>query len=511
MIEITGSDLTLSALAEVARGAKIQIPDSAQTRVQQKHRTMLTYASDGNPVYGLNRGVGFNKDKNLANIDEGSFDDNNSRAVNRRLIYSHCVSFGDYCEPKTARAIAAAKLNTLVKGYSGVHPRVPEAIVELLNVGVAPALPSRGSIGDSDITVLAHLGLCLMGEGEFWRESKIVPAQKVLDTTAFEPVDLVAKDALAIMSSNAFSNARAGLVSRNLNKLIEVSELTGALSLEALHGNTEPFDEEVSAITDNTGQQESAGRIRDHLTGSFLWEDPQESLQDPLSFRCLASINGSCRDQFNQLKNALHTQLNASEDNPAVLDDRVSPTGNFQNMSWTPRLSALLESVAHAAGLSARRIRHVIDPHYRDLEYGLPPDENNFGLATLPYSAVYLEREIRSRTGTEAHSFQSLAQGIEDHASGAPFIVENAYSILEDWKYLLGIEALAAAHALECSQQTIPNDLGETTTEAYTIIRNYSDPITEDRILTEEIEKLAAEVVPELMDLTCNSRDTGCG
>lgn len=479
-VSIDGVSLSLEDVRKVVGGETVRLTEKTEKRIRDKHRTLVDYASD-NPVYGLNRGVGA---KRHLEVGDGSGDEDfqgsKSQVLNRELIHSSCVSIGDPCTVDETRAILVAKLNTLAMGYAGARLALVEKLVWMLNHNVLPVLPSEGSLGDADFTILAHVGLGLLGEGEFWVDEELKSSGFVVRETAFEPIELKAKDGLAVMSSNDFSNGLSALRVAEFREFVALSEVIGALSLEALNGNAEPLQEVTNDLTEKQGQRESAERLRAHLSGSFIMRREQApSLQDPLSFRCMTQVFGAFRENLSHVENRLEDQLNSSEDNPAVVGESVLPTGNFQNLHWVLPFRGLLESICHLTRTAARRADHVLDPHYRDLEYGVPDEGRNFGFNSVPNTIHYLEEKVRSLANLQPPAFLPAARGIEDHASGGPQVLDRAENAVKYAKKLIGLEAAVAVRVLKHSEHSDPRNLGDRTSAIFRSISSRIEDLSD--------------------------------
>jgi histidine ammonia-lyase len=359
-VVLTGRDLAVDDLVRVARGlAPVRPEAAALERVARAHHLLLLAAERGVPIYGLNRGVGIDRDKQI--FRAGELDPAARRAserFNRNLLLAHSAGIGPDAPLEHVRAALLARVNTMLYGATGAQPAVAQMYLEFLNRRIHPVLPSRGSIGEADIDILAHVGLAMLGEGDVMYEGRRVRAGDALREAGLVPIAPFAKDGLSIFSSNAYAAGMAALLVHDARRLLDAGEVVAAMSLEGLNGNVSPLLEPVQALRPYPEQAAAAQRIRGVLDGSYLWRpDPGRPLQDPLSFRTMSQVYGSAREQLQALERAIAIQLNSSDDNPAVVLDAtpdraappavrayyvregdlkgaVIPSANFEPMSW---------------------------------------------------------------------------------------------------------------------------------------------------------------------------------
>jgi histidine ammonia-lyase len=290
-VSLDEKSLTIEQVIQVAaQFTPVAIAPSAMERVGRSFQLVLAAAEQGIPIYGVNRGVGQNKDKA---IFSGALDAEQRKAslrFNANNLRATSAGAGPDAPEIEVRAAMLIRLNTMLVGQSGAQPRVAELYRDFLNHGIHPVLPTRASVGEADITILAHIGLAMMGEGEVIYGGHRMPAAQALAEAQVEPLQPFAKDSLAIMSSNAYAAAVAVLALHDAEALLSLSPKVFALSLEALNGNVSPFLESVHSVRAYATQGKVAAAIRHQLEGSFLWSrDDKRALQDPLSYRTASS------------------------------------------------------------------------------------------------------------------------------------------------------------------------------------------------------------------------------
>ncbi len=513
---LTGRDLTI---ADVARVARDQLPVRAEPaaleRVARSHRLLLLAAKQGLPIYGLNRGVGIDRDKQVFRASE--LDPEARRAserFNRNLLYAHSAGIGPAAPEDHVRAAMLARLNTMLYGAAGVQPAVAQLLLEFLNRRLHPVLPARGSIGEGDIDILAHVGLAMMGEGEVIFQGRRMPARDALRQAGLAPLVPFAKDGLSILSSNAYAAGIAALVVHDAARVLDVGELTAALGLEALNGNVSPLLEPVQRVRPYPAQEAAARRMRTALEGSYLWQPhPERPLQDPLSFRTASQVYGSARATLDALERQVVMQLNSSDDNPSVLLDAtppadaptvvrsyyvrdgdlfgaVIPSANFEPMAWVVELEGLAVALRHVSSASVQRMSRLGTSTMTGLATFLVPDDSTMAFAEMQYPYLALDAENRALSQPVSADAAPAAGGIEDVASNAPLAVERVARMVDNLYYIVGMELMHAAQAVDLRRRITPSlGLGRETGRLYAAYRRTVTFLDRDRPLTDDITR----------------------
>ncbi|WP_051237127.1 HAL/PAL/TAL family ammonia-lyase [Paenibacillus pinihumi] len=480
---LNGQGLSVQEIYEVAcESRKVTIAEAAFARVGASRQLIFELAEQNIPVYGFNRGVGWNKDKV---IDKAFFE-----RFNRNMILSHSAGVAPYASEAEVRAVMLARLNTLLLGCTGVQPAIVQQYADFLNLHIHPRLPLRGSIGAADITLLAHIGLAFIGEGEVELAGRPMPALTALEQAGLAPLVLGPKDGLAIISSNALSAGTAALALHECTELLELADIIYTLSLEAIRGNVSPLDPAVQLKRPYPGQLQSAARIRALLEGSDLWTDYNaQSLQDPLSFRNASQIHGAAGDALHYAIEQLEIQLNSSDDNPCVLleERRIVSCANFEALPWTLAFEMLGSALHHLSKSSSYRTLKLGTPAFTGLTRFLTADENcSIGYCTLQKTITALDTEIRHLINPASSDYFSIAGDIEDHAANSPFVVSKTREILDRLRIVLGIEAIHAVQAIDLRGGL---RLGRGSQAAYAAIRTAVPFLAEDRNLSADIQR----------------------
>jgi histidine ammonia-lyase len=514
-IVLNGNNLTPSDVAKVARnGVKVSISDAALKRLKAAQELLLLAAKNGQAIYGLTQGVGLNKDRTLVDASGNLSQEviQRSQEFNRGLIYAHSAGAGPQMSKDVVRAIMAVRLNSILFGSTGVQPKVAELYRDFLNNDIVPIIPSRGSVGQADITLITHIGLAMIGEGEVYYQDKKMPASQALKMAGLEPLVPFGKDSLSILSSNAYSAALGALAVADLEHALKISKLIFAISLEALDGNIEPFLEDANKIRPFPEANQVSKDIREMLSGSYLWEKSEErALQDPLSYRTGAYILGAGEHCLKELHSQLNIQLNSSDDNPAVVLDVVSPsnrneeashyvneggirgavipTANFSPLPWVISFQETAIALSYLSSASAQRTIKLGDPHFTHLSRFLGTENTFHAYGAIQKTFVALAVENQELAAPVMDNF-AIAGNIEDVSTNAPRTVQRVMTQTDTLYYILGIEMMHAAQAIDLRLQKNPNlKLSRVTKEFFEQYRQVVPFLKSDRVLTYDIEK----------------------
>lgn len=305
-MELTGYGLTVESIERVVKGEKVTIAPEAYHRLKASRKVVLQVLDSQQQIYGLNTGVGKNKDRKIPKDKIEEF--------NRQLIYAHCVGIEPELSIDNVRAAMLIHLNNMLKGYAGIQVAIPERLVDFLNLGVTPVVNGFGSVGEGDIGILSYIGLGLMGEGLVDYEGNRYEAREVFKRLHLKPIRFYAKDGLAVISSNAVSFSRLSLLIPKIKNLLYWFDLACSLSLEALGGNITPLDDLVVKAKHHNGQNISSQHFQSALRDSYLLNNKTKTVQDPLSFRNATLIHGAAYDSLSYVEEQLLLELESSDD-----------------------------------------------------------------------------------------------------------------------------------------------------------------------------------------------------
>src|SRR5207237_7897497 len=372
---LTGDDLVVEDVWAVAvGGAHAALADGARERMRRA-RELVERAAHGTRehTYGINTGFGRFVSKTIP--------EELTAELQLRLLRSHAAGVGEPYPDEIVRAAMLLRANALAKGYSGARVETVELLVECLNRGVLPHVPSRGSVGASgDLAPLAHLALPLIGEGVAWVDGELLPGAEALARAGLEPLVLQAKEGLSLVNGTQFMAAVGSLGLARAKRLAKTADLACALSLEALQGSRASFLPQIHAARPLPGQVDSAANVLELLAESAIIESHRwcDKVQDAYSLRCAPQVHGASRDLLAYVEATVSVELNAATDNPLVLvdDDLLVSNGNFHGQPLAFALDALAMALSEFADISERRVERLVNPSLSD---GLPPFLTNDG------------------------------------------------------------------------------------------------------------------------------------
>jgi histidine ammonia-lyase len=491
-IDLTGEDLAVddvwaaavegvhATLAEEARGKMLAAREVVQRAVHG--RTEHTY--------GVNTGFGRFVSKSIP--------EELTQELQLRLLRSHACGVGEAYPDEVVRAAMLLRANALAKGRSGARPELVELLLECLNRGVVPHVPSRGSVGASgDLAPLAHLALPLVGEGEARFDGERLPGAAALDRAGLEPVRLEAKEGISLVNGTQFMSAFATLGLVRARRLTKTADIACAVSVEALQGSRTSFLPEVHALRPLRGQRDSAANVLALLEGSAIIESHRwcDKVQDAYSLRCAPQVHGASRDLLDYVDYTVSVELNAATDNPLVLveDGLLVSNGNFHGQPVAFALDALAMALAELANISERRVERLVNP---SLSEGLPPFLTvDGGLNSGFMIPQYVTASLVSENKVLAHpaSVDSIptSAGQEDHVSMGNAAGLKAWQVLANVEWSLAIELLAAVQGVEFLAPLQP---GVGVAAARGFVRTLSPRLIEDRPLAGEIDLVTARI-----------------
>jgi histidine ammonia-lyase len=390
------------------------------------------------------------------------------------------------------------RANALAKGYSGARVGTVELLIECLNRGVLPRVPSRGSVGASgDLAPLAHLALPLVGEGHAWFEGVLRAGGEALAAAGLEPVRLGAKEGLSLINGTQFMAAMAALALVRGWRLARVADLACALSLEALQGSRTSFHPAIHEARPLRGQRDSAANLHRLLEGSAIIESHRwcDRVQDAYSLRCAPQVHGASRDLLSHVEATVAVEVNAATDNPLVLVDEgiVVSNGNFHGQPLGFGLDVLAMAVSEFSSISERRVERLVNP---SLSEGLPPFLTvegglNSGFMIPQYVAASLVSESKSLCHPASVDSIPTSAGQEDHVSMGNASGLKALQVLANCERALAIELLAGAQAIEF---LAPLEPGPGVRATHGAIRELSERVRDDRSLADDIERVAVAI-----------------
>ena len=420
-------------------------------------------------------------------------------ALQRNLIRSHSVGVGEPMAAPVVRLILALKAASLARAHSGVRPVVIQKLLDVFNAGLVPHIPSQGSVGASgDLAPLSHMTLALLGEGEFVVDGQRQPAAEVLRAHDIAPLELAAKEGLALINGTQASTALALHALFSFEPVLEAALVIGALTVDAARGSDGPFDPRIHALRGQPGQIDVARYYRALLQGSQIRSSHREGddrVQDPYCLRCQPQVVGACLDQLRHAALVLWREANAVTDNPLVFaqDGQMISGGNFHAEPVALAADAMAVAIAEAGAIAERRIAMLIDANVSRLPPFLCAEPGlNSGFMIAHVTAAALASENKSLAHPASVDSLPTSANQEDHVSMATFAARRLQPMIANVAHILGIEWLAAAQGVEFLRplrSSVPLEA------AHGLLRQRCPAMMQDRYLAPDIEAAAAAVL----------------
>jgi len=477
-LPLTGTDLTIDNVIEVARGRReVALDPQAADRMRASRAVIDRLVDEGATVYGVTTGFG-----DLADVRIDAAD---TVALQRNLIRSHAAGVGDALPDEVVRAMLVLRANALAVGLSGVRVETVELLIGMLNKAVHPVVPSRGSLGASgDLAPLAHIALVVMGEGEATVDGAGPgPARTALDHAGLVPMELGAKEGLALLNGTQLMAGIGSLAHHDALRLALTADVVGAMSLEAMLGTAAPFDEELVAARPHPGQVASARHLRELLSGSEIGAshaDSPHKVQDAYSLRCMPQVHGAARDALEELDRVLRVEINSATDNPLVLaSGRVVSGGNFHGEPLALALDYATMAVAELASISERRTARLVDAHLSGLPAFLTDRPGvQSGLMIAHYTAAALVNELQVLSHPASVDTIPTSANQEDHVSMGATSARHLRLAVELAEQVLAVEAICASQGLDFRAPLKP---GAGVARAHEIVRSRVAHLDDDR------------------------------
>jgi histidine ammonia-lyase len=493
-VTIDGSSLSLQELVSVARGYSTVLVDRKALQRTKRGRVVLEkLLKEDRVIYGVNTGFGA-----LSNVKVAAED---LRQLQANLLRSHSASVGKPHSTEVVRAMMLLRANTLIKGNSGIRAEIPQLIVALLNKRAHPYIPERGSVGASgDLSPLSHMALVLMGEGRVEYKGAWMGGKQALQRIGADAIQLEAKEGLALNNGTQQMTSIGCLNLYDSYNVLETAEAALALSLEAIKGWIDPFDERIHRVRRHPGQIQVAMDVRALVKGSALCrsitkDDTGDGRpQDPYSFRCAPQVMGPVIDALGFVKSTLEIEMNSATDNPLIFpDDKACLSGgNFHGQPISMALDIMGLGLSTLANISERRISALLDVSLNNgltaflVGRGSKPGLAS-GLMALQYTATALVAENKILAHPASSDSIPTSGNFEDFVSMGPGAAHKSTSILENCQYVIAIELLTAAQAVYLRGDS---GLGKGTKRIYQAIRKVVRPVTQDRSPHEDIERV---------------------
>jgi histidine ammonia-lyase len=491
-MELDGHSLTLDGFRDAVNGAPVTIAAVARARMAESRATVERLAASDSPVYGLTTGFGLLADRHIGRDD--------LRALQINLLRSHACGVGDPLSESETRGMLLLRANVLAKGFSGVRPATAELLVEMLNHGVHPVIPCRGSVGASgDLAPLAHLALVTIGEGEARYQGQTMSGAEALARVGLKPLELGAKEGLALLNGTQAMLSLGLLALLEAQALADSADVIGSLTLDALRGTPTAFDARLhNDARPHPGQIETAANLRRMNEGSAIRESHRQGdprVQDAYSLRCMPQVHGAVRGVLAHVRSVFEVEMNSATDNPLVFGpaaEDVLSGGNFHGQPIAFALDYLAIGLTALAGISERRTERLVNPA---LNEGLPaflaarPGLDS-GFMPAQIAAAALVSEMKVLAHPSSVDSITTSGNKEDYVSMGMGAALKLRQVVENTRHVLAIEALCAAQALDATElKSSPSC--ETARAAIRAVVPHMDA---DRVLATDVAAIARVV-----------------
>lgn len=491
MITINGNDLTLDDVICVARHREgVQIAEAAKENVRKSREYVDRLVQEERVVYGITTGFGKFSDVSISKEE--------TEQLQKNLIVSHACGTGPLFPEETVRAIILLRANALMKGYSGIRLSTIEALVALINAGVHPCIPEKGSLGASgDLAPLAHMTLPLIGLGEAIYKGERMDGGEALRRAGLQPVVLTAKEGLALINGTQVLTATGAIAAYDALQLSKLCDIAAALTGEAFRVITDAYMEELHTIRPHQGQLDTASNLRRILAGSERATHQGEvRVQDAYSLRCLPQIHGASKDAIQYVLHKVAIEINAVTDNPIILPDLdlALSGGNFHGQPMALPFDFLGIAAAELANVAERRIERLVNPALSGMPAFLTKVGGlNSGFMIAQYAAAALVSENKVLAHPASVDSIPSSAGQEDHVSMGTIAARKARDITDNLARVIAIELVVAAQGVdlaECGSKA----LGKGTQAAYDAVRGAVPPLEEDRVLYKDFNAVLAMI-----------------
>lgn len=490
--------LNLDTVNGIADGSiKAQLSQQAIDKINTSRERVEKMAASDKAVYGINTGFGPLCDTQIT-PDE-------TNLLQKNLLITHAVGVGEPIDKAISKLMLITKVHALSQGYSGIRLETVERMLAFLELDLIPVVPEQGSVGASgDLAPLSHLFLPLLGEGEFWQGGEIVPAAQVLKEHGLTPMELQAKEGLALINGTQFilSHAITGLT--KMRYLLDLADLTGAMSIEGMQGSQSPFRAELHETRPFAGNIEVAARMRAFFKDSdnMASHTNCDRVQDPYSLRCIPQVHGASRNAYNHLLELAEIEMNSVTDNPIVISSEEAISGgSFHGQPLAMVLDYASIAVAELGNISDRRCYLLLEglhglPRLLTTSGGL-----NSGMMIPQYATAALVTENKSLCFPPSADSVPTSMGQEDHVSMGSISSRQFNQILGNLEKILAIELMYAAQAIEFRR---PNKCAEVIEYNFQVIRSKVAKLEEDRLLKPDIDAIIALVKSQAFDVNVN-------
>jgi len=479
-ITLDGKSLTFERIdAFLKKEVTISVASKSMQRLAKARAFVEKKLASHEPFYGINTGFGMLANKKISDRDLDRLQEN--------LIVSHAVGVGDPLPDHISRLIMLLRANVLAAGYSGIRPETLCLLIEMINRGVTPIIPEKGSVGASgDLAPLSHVALAMIGKGMVRYNGETMKAAGALKLAGLKPIRLAPKEGIALINGTQAMAAIASECCLKAMGLLRLADISGALSIEGDRASRRPFDHRIHKIRPHPGQIATASNVRRLLDASQIIVSHAKCrrVQDPYSFRCIPQVHGAVKDACRYSISVVEREINSCTDNPLIFfeDDEIISGGNFHGEPLAIAMDVLAIALSELGSISERRVAILLSPLERELpvKYLVPEPGLNSGLAPLHVTMASLVSENKTLAHPASVDTIPTFAGQEDHVSMGYFAARKAAAVIDNLEKILAIELLAACQAIDIQEppKLLP---GKGTRVAYNLVRKEIPFLDKDR------------------------------
>lgn len=484
-VVIDGNSLTIEEFIQITRWRKkIELSQEAIERINKSRALVDKFVDENKVVYGITTGFGKFSDVVITG-DE-------TKELQRNLIISHACGVGEPLSEEIVRGIMLLRINALAKGFSGIRLSTLNTLIEMLNKGVHPIIPEKGSLGSSgDLAPLSHMVLVMLGEGEAIYKGQKMSGKEAMEKANINTIELTSKEGLALINGTQVMTSIGAHTIYDAMELSKIADIAASLTIEALNGIIDAYDIRVQNIRPHEGQINTSKNLLKLLENSSMISRQGEiRVQDAYSLRCVPQIHGGSKDCFKYVKEKVEIEMNSATDNPLIFyeDEEVISGGNFHGQPMALAFDFLGIGLAELANISERRLERLVNP---SLSNGLPGflirnGGLNSGFMIVQYSAAALVSENKVLAHPASVDSIPSSANQEDHVSMGTIASRKAMEILDNVRKVLSMEILAACQGIDLRGN---KGLGNGTKIVYNIIREKIGYLDKDKPMYEEINK----------------------
>jgi len=488
-VTIDGKSLVLKDVVRVARqNYRVELSDEAKAAIKKSREYVDRLVQEERVVYGITTGFG--------EFSKVSIAKDQAELLQKNLIVSHACGVGNHLPAESVRALMLLRVNALSKGFSGIRLETVGGLIGMLNAGIIPAVPEKGSLGSSgDLAPLSHMVLPLLGLGEAYFDGKLMSGAEAMKRAGLTPIVLTSKEGLALINGTQAMTGIGSLALYDGLNLLKLSDIAAALTLEALNGLTDAYIPDIHEIRPHQGQMDTAANLLRLVEGSERTTKSGEiRVQDAYTLRCVPQIHGASKDALRYVDGKVSIEMNSVTDNPIILADKDKAVsgGNFHGQPMALSFDFLGIALAELANVSERRLERLVNPQLSGLPAFLTEQGGlHSGFMIAQYSAAALVSENKVLAHPASVDSIPSSAGQEDHVSMGTIAARKAGEILFNASRTLAIELFAAVQAIDINHKYDGKKLGKGTQAAYDLVRSVVDVVTDDRELYLDFNKVA--------------------